>query len=81
MPTWVNDINYDRVLLEMHNFLKYYPSSCWKEKNDTPLRTVKTILHTITKMKGDSIMAHLHKIPNLKESEIEVYILRVLKVI
>lgn len=80
MSPWVNEIDYDSVLLEMHKFLKDYPISWWKDKPDTPLRTVKTILHTITKMKGDSIMEHLTKIPNPKESEIDTYIIRVLKV-
>lgn len=81
MSPWVNDIDYDLVLLELHNFLKNYPNVWWKDKNDTPLRTVKTILHSLTKMKGDTIMQHMNKIPNPKESEIEVYILRVLKVL
>lgn len=80
MAPWVNEIDYDVVLLEMHNFMKTYPSSWWKDKTDTPLRTVKTVLHTLTKMKGDAIMEHVCKIPNPKESEVEMYILRVLKV-
>ncbi|KAG5893374.1 hypothetical protein JTB14_000138 [Gonioctena quinquepunctata] len=80
MPQWGDDIDYDSVLLEVHHFLKKFPSSWWKSKaEDTPLRTVKTVLHSSAKIKGGSIMLHLGKIPNTSESEVESYILRVLK--
>ncbi|XP_056629748.1 protein mini spindles isoform X2 [Diorhabda sublineata] len=80
MPQWGDDIDYDSVLLEIHNFLKKYPSSWWKNKEvDTPLRTVKTVLHSSAKIKGGTIMLHFGKIPNTSESEVETYILRILK--
>ncbi|KAJ8911339.1 hypothetical protein NQ315_014183 [Exocentrus adspersus] len=80
MPNWGDDIDYDSVLLEVHYFLKKFPSSWWKTKDiDTPLRTVKTILHSSVKIKGGTIMLHLGKIPNTSESEVESYILRILK--
>ncbi|VEN60708.1 unnamed protein product, partial [Callosobruchus maculatus] len=80
MPGWDDAIDYDYVLLEVHNFLKKFPSSWWKTKQvDTPLRTIKTILHSSTKIKGGTIMLHLGKIPNTSESEVESYILRLLK--
>ncbi|XP_074041153.1 protein mini spindles-like isoform X1 [Leptinotarsa decemlineata] len=80
MPQWGDDIDYDSVLLEVHYFLKKFPSSWWKTKeSDTPLRTVKTIIHSSAKIKGGTIMLHLGKIPNTSESEVESYILRVLK--
>ncbi|XP_072383442.1 protein mini spindles [Diabrotica undecimpunctata] len=80
MPQWGDTIDYDSVLLEVHNFLKKFPSSWWKNKEvDTPLRTVKTILHSSAKIKGGTIMLHLGKIPNTSESEVESYILRILK--
>lgn len=81
MSSWGDDIDYDSVLFEIHKFLKKFPSTWWKSKEiDTPLRTVKTILHSCTKIKGGSIMLHLGKIPNTSESEVESYILRILKV-
>lgn len=81
MPSWGEDeINYDLVLLEVHNFLKKYPSKWWQSKLDTPLRTVKTIIHSSVKIKGGKIMLHLGQIPNTSESEVETYILRLLKV-
>lgn len=81
MPQWGDDLEYESVLLEIHNFLKKFPSTWWKSKEtDTPLRTVKTIIHSCAKIKGGSIMLHFGKIPNTSESEVESYILRVLKV-
>lgn len=81
MPNWGDDMDYDSVLLEVHHFLKKFPSSWWKSKEvDTPLRTVKTILHSSVKVKGGTIMLHLGKISNTSESEVESYILRILKV-
>lgn len=81
MPPWVEEIDYDNVLLEIHNFMKDFPSTWWKEKPaDIPLRTVKTILHSMAKMKGGSLMLHLSKIPNTNDSEMEIYIVRLLKV-
>ncbi|RZC32556.1 cytoskeleton-associated protein 5 [Asbolus verrucosus] len=80
MPSWSDDVDYDSVLLEVHNFLKEFPSTWWKNKPmDTTLRTIKTILHSSVRIKGGSIMLHFGKIPNTSESEIESYILKLLK--
>lgn len=80
MPPWADEIDYDSVLYELHCFFKDFPSLWWKGKTDTPLRTIKTILHSMAKMKGAQLMLHLGKIPNTAESELESYILRLLKV-
>ncbi|CAH0561278.1 unnamed protein product [Brassicogethes aeneus] len=49
MSTWNDHIDYDSVLLEVHFFLKEFPSSWWKNRpSDTALRTIKTILHSST---------------------------------
>ncbi|CAG9862957.1 unnamed protein product [Phyllotreta striolata] len=79
MPKWGDEIDYDLVLLEVHNFSKQFPTTWWKNRDDTPLRTVKTIVHSSTKIKGGTILLHLGKIPNTSESMVESYILRVLK--
>lgn len=80
IPSWAEEIDYDSILLEVHLFLKEFPSSWWKTKSmDTPLRTVKTILHSMAKIKGGALMLHLGKIPNTNDSEMESYILKLLK--
>lgn len=59
LPDIVNDLNLDRILLDLHLFLKAFPSSTWKTKpSDTPLRTVKTIIHTMTKLKGHKVSGY-----------------------
>lgn len=80
MPDWLDELDYDSIFLEVHTFMKDYPISYWKNRQDTPLRTVKTILHSCVKFKGGSVMLHMVKIPDPERSEMESYILRILKV-
>lgn len=81
LPAWADEIDYDSILLEVHLFLKEFPSPWWKNKiQDTPLRTIKTVLHSMAKIKSGTLMLHLGKIPNTNDSEMEAYILRLLKV-
>ncbi|XP_048524005.1 protein mini spindles [Dendroctonus ponderosae] len=80
MPTWGDAVDYERVLLDVHNFLVKFPPSWWSSRPmDTPLKTIKTILHSIVKCKGASSMQLLRKIPNPAESDIESYMQRLLK--
>ncbi|XP_047538728.1 protein mini spindles isoform X1 [Vanessa atalanta] len=83
ISTWdVNSIDYDAVLYKIHLFYKAYPNSYWKknpEISDTPYRTVKTLVHTLVKMKGASITNHLTQIPDVNESDLYPYLHKVLK--
>lgn len=52
----------------------------WKDrKSDTPIRTIKTIVHTMVRLQGDDILSHLGSIDNVKESELEPYLQKLLK--
>lgn len=78
IPDRLQDLDYDAVLLEVHEFMLALPSAWWQQRpSDTPLRTVKTIIHNMTKIKGNSILQHLNRIPS--HSELNTYILRILK--
>ncbi|KOC71291.1 Cytoskeleton-associated protein 5 [Habropoda laboriosa] len=78
-PNWAVDLDYDTILLEVHRFLKDYPSVWWKkQKSDTPLRTIKTILHSMTRVKGSTILSHLTRINNTNESELHSYLIRLI---
>ncbi|XP_065159394.1 protein mini spindles isoform X2 [Atheta coriaria] len=80
MPTWEDDIDCDRVLLDIHNFFKEFPTLWWKNKpSDTPIRTIKTILHSIAKVKGASLTEHLANIPNINDSELEMFIHKMIR--
>ena len=56
LPIWMDDeaaqaLDIDIVLCDLHEFLKTYPPSYWKkQESDTPLRTVKTVLHAMVKV-------------------------------
>nr|CAD7194945.1 unnamed protein product [Timema douglasi] len=82
MPQWDYDLDYAMVLYDIHIFFKEYPSSMWKKRPvDTPVRTVKTILHTMVKMKGTKILQYLNTINNLQESELQTYLVKLTKTV
>lgn len=79
LPERTNELNYDAVMLEVHEFLLELPSSWWENRpSNTPLRTIKTIIYNMAKVKGNAILQHLNQIP--AHSELHTYLLRVLKV-
>lgn len=80
LPETINNINLDRILLDVHNFLKVFPKEKLKQlKSDVPHRTLKTLLHTLCKLTGAKILDHLSMIENRNESELEAHLRRVVK--
>ncbi|XP_017297361.1 cytoskeleton-associated protein 5 isoform X2 [Kryptolebias marmoratus] len=80
LPETINSINLDRILLDVHNFMKVFPKEKLKQlKTDVPHRTLKTLLHTLCKLTGAKILDHLSMIENRNESELEPYLRRVVK--
>lgn len=79
MPERVNELDYEAVLIEIHDFMLALPTQWWVHRpSDTPMRTIKTIIHNMTKIKGNGILQHLNNIP--KHSELNTYVLRILAV-
>lgn len=82
LPSWEAETDFDMVLYDIHLFLKDFPSSSWKKQpSDTPVRTIKTILHCMTKIKGNRILSHLSRIDNLNESELQSYLIKLIKIV
>ncbi|XP_059917164.1 cytoskeleton-associated protein 5 isoform X3 [Gadus macrocephalus] len=80
LPESINSINLDRILLDVHNFMKVFPKDKLKQlKSDVPHRTLKTLLHTLCKLTGVKILDHLSMIENRNESELEAHLRRVVK--
>ncbi|XP_022089158.1 cytoskeleton-associated protein 5-like isoform X2 [Acanthaster planci] len=80
MPNIIETLKVDRVLLDLHQFLKAFPSHSWRERaSDTPLRTIKTILHSMAKILGDKILSYQTLITDPENSEMDGYLKRVLK--
>lgn len=78
LPTICNDLNIDKVLLDAHQFMQALPCHTWKQRaNDQPLRTIKTVLHSLAKQKGNKILSHTGLIDS--NSEVEAYLHKVLK--
>lgn len=78
---WDDDLEYDRILVDTHAFLRDFPSSWWKKQpTDTPLRTVKTVLHTMVKLRGPQIMDNVRSVRGAgPESELYTYAQKLLK--
>lgn len=80
LPTIINDLDLDRLVADINLFLKAFPSYTWKSKpTDMPLRTIKTILHSLAKIKGNRILGHLSLIEPNDHSEVEGYLRKVLR--
>ncbi|XP_073687639.1 cytoskeleton-associated protein 5 isoform X2 [Garra rufa] len=80
LPQTINTINLDRILLDVHNFMKVFPKEKLKQlKSDVPHRTLKTLLHALCKLTGAKILDHMSMIENRNESELEAHLRRVVK--
>lgn len=56
LPASVQELNLSQALLDIHLFFDAHPTSSWENRpDDTPLRTIKTVLHCLVKVKGDKV--------------------------
>ncbi|KAK0049616.1 cytoskeleton-associated protein 5 [Biomphalaria pfeifferi] len=80
VPEKINELNCDRVIYETHLFFQQFPTSSWKSRPnlDMPIRTIKTLLHNLTKLKGHKILSHTGLIGASENSEVEAYLHTVL---
>jgi len=84
LPQWMEDdvgpLDVDLVLSDLHDFLKTYPQAYWKrQESDTPLRTVKTVIHAMVKVRGDAILDNLSRINDPANSELVAYLEKLVK--
>ncbi|XP_028649672.2 LOW QUALITY PROTEIN: cytoskeleton-associated protein 5 [Erpetoichthys calabaricus] len=80
LPESIHSLNLDRILLDIHNFMRVFPKDKLKQmKSDTPLRTLKTLLHTLCRLEGAKVLDHLTMIENKNESELEAHLRRAVK--
>ena len=76
----MQQIDTSKVFSEIHTFLELYPSSSWQSKSsDLPIRTVKTLLFYLAKAEQSQVLDDLNKIRVPDDSEINIYIMKLLK--
>ena len=75
LPAWLDSMDVSLLLADLNSFLVSYPGSYWKQQSDdTPMRTVKTVIHTLVKYQGDGILSCLGRIQDPQTSELVPYI-------
>ncbi|XP_060130408.1 cytoskeleton-associated protein 5 isoform X2 [Zootoca vivipara] len=80
LPETINTINLDRIMLDIHIFMKVFPKEKLKQcKSEFPIRTLKTLIHTLCKLKGPKLLDHLTMIDNKNESELEAHLCKMMK--
>lgn len=80
MEAYVDRLNLDMVLLDVHLFLKAYRGSFWESRSsDTPLRTVRTILYKLAAIKGHKLLRHAEMVAGQEESGLVQTINKMLK--
>ncbi|EFC49596.1 predicted protein [Naegleria gruberi] len=70
----IDRVDVDILLMDLHSFLTHNPPTFFKDRNDLPLRTIKTILNELVKVKGETIRSCLGLIPTHKNPLIISYI-------
>ncbi|XP_065221041.1 protein mini spindles isoform X2 [Planococcus citri] len=81
IPEWDTELEYDKILIEVHRFLNDFPSTWWKkQQNDTPLRTYKTIVHAMVQTRGIEVLSVISIIPGVtQQSELLHYVNKLLR--
>jgi hypothetical protein len=64
-------IELPQILYDMHLFLADYPTSYWENSaNNSPIRTIRTILYLLVELKRGRIFNYLHLVPDCENTEI-----------
>lgn len=75
LPQTMGSVNLDQVLLNVHIFMKAFPEEKLKQyQSHFPYRALKTLIHTLCKLKGAEVLDHLQLIQDRGESELEAYL-------
>ncbi|XP_062987482.1 cytoskeleton-associated protein 5-like [Elgaria multicarinata webbii] len=75
LPRTIDSVSLDQILLDIHIFMKAWPKEKLKQyESNYPFRALKTLLHTLCKLKGAEILDHLTLIEDRDESELEAHL-------
>jgi hypothetical protein len=63
MRTYLELLDIDILLLDIHQFLTHHPPSKYKGQEFKPLRLLKTMINELVKLRGQEIREHLTLVP------------------
>jgi hypothetical protein len=63
MRTYLELLDIDILLLDIHQFLTHHPPSKYKGQEFKPLRLLKTMINELVKLRGQEIREHLSLVP------------------
>ena len=63
MRTYLELLDIDLLLLDIHQFLTHHPPSKYKGQEFKPLRLLKTMINELVKLRGQEIREHLTLVP------------------
>ncbi|XP_029345564.1 protein mini spindles isoform X2 [Acyrthosiphon pisum] len=77
---WGDDLCYELVFERIHKFLEEIDLKYWnKQPCDIPMKTCKTVLYTMVKLRNDKVLESLANLKLPKDSIMVDYILKTLK--
>lgn len=80
-PEWDSKLDYVKILAVVHSFFKAFPSTWWRnQSNNTPLRTIKTLIHSMARCRNSELCSYLSQVPDVTEdSELYYYVHKLLQ--
>jgi len=75
LPDYISEVKLEVVLVDIHTFYKVLPASFWKAKAErVPQQTIKALLQTLCKLRGNQLLECLNGIEDPNESEVPQFI-------
>ncbi|RDD44949.1 Cytoskeleton-associated protein 5 [Trichoplax sp. H2] len=79
LPVIINLLRLDELLVDLDGFFRAQSGDSWRKRAEIPLRTIKTILHTLATIQGNKLLNRINLIKDPDTSEAVLYLRKILK--
>ncbi|EDV29465.1 uncharacterized protein TRIADDRAFT_51833 [Trichoplax adhaerens] len=79
LPVIINLLRLDELLVDLDGFFRAQSGDSWRKRAEIPLRTIKTILHTLATIQGNKLLNRINLIKDPDKSEAVLYLRKILK--